>query len=464
MNRQTLTRIVLFAALVVAIGGAYLYRDQLNVAALESWVKSAGALGPLLYIALYASATVLFLPGSLLTLAGGALFGPAWGTLYSLTGATLGATLAFLIARYLAREWVRQRTGGILKKLLDGVDAEGWKFVAFVRLVPLFPFNLLNYALGLTRIGLVAYIAASFVFMLPGALAYTYLGYAGREAVAGGEGLIQKGLLALALLALVAFLPRLIKRLRGAPTASEGKLSSADLKARLERRDDITVLDVRTAGDYAGDLGHIDGALNIPLDELPRRLPELDGYRGRPLAVICRTNKMSGKAVRMLRETGFKQALLVDDGMVGWCQAQGQAVPAASGNECSAMPVPGSVSAGTGKTVTIVIQNAPYQGDNKAWHALRFAGAALAEDMKVRVHLLDDGAVLARRGHRAPDGAVDLEKLLTELMECGLEVRACAMAMNECKLDERDLIAGVQTGSMTALAGWVKESDIVLTF
>jgi uncharacterized membrane protein YdjX (TVP38/TMEM64 family)/rhodanese-related sulfurtransferase/sulfur relay (sulfurtransferase) complex TusBCD TusD component (DsrE family) len=464
MNRRTLTRIALFAVLVAAIGGAYLYRDQLNVVALESWVKNAGALGPLLYIALYASATVLFLPGSLLTLAGGALFGPVWGTLYSLTGATLGATLAFLVARYLAQEWVRQRTGGILKKLLDGVDAEGWKFVAFVRLVPLFPFNLLNYALGLTRIGLVAYIGASFVFMFPGALAYTYLGYAGREAIAGGEGLIQKGLLALALLALVAFLPRLIKRLRGAPIAPEGKLSSADLKQRLEQRDDITVLDVRTARDYAGDLGHIDGALNIPLDELPGRLPELDGYRDRPLAVICRTNKMSGKAVRMLRGIGFKQALLVDDGMVGWCQAQGQAVPAASGNECSAMPVPGGVSAGTGKTVTIVIQNAPYKGDNKAWHALRFAGAALTEDMKVRVHLLDDGVQLARRDLPVPTGATDLGQLLAELMECGLEVRACGMSLDGCRLDEKDLIPGIQQGSMKALASWAQESDIMLTF
>ncbi|GAB4511928.1 MAG: hypothetical protein Tsb0026_15440 [Sulfuricaulis sp.] len=464
MNRQTLTRIVLFAVLVTAIGGAYLYRDQLNVAALESWVKSAGALGPVLYMALYASATVLFLPGSLLTLAGGALFGPVWGTLYSLTGATLGATLAFLIARYLAQDWVRQRTGGILKKLLDGVDAEGWKFVAFVRLVPLFPFNLLNYALGLTRIGLVAYIVASYIFMFPGALAYTYLGYAGREAVAGGEGLIQKGLLALALLALMAFLPRLIKHLRGVPISAEGKLSSADLKQRLERRDDITVLDVRPTKDYTGELGNIAGSLNIPIDELPRRLPELDIYRDRPLAVICRTNRMSGKAVQLLRETGFKQALLVEDGMVGWQRQQGQDLPAGQENSCGAMPVPGSVSAGTGKTVTIVIQNAPYKGDNKTWHALRFAGAALAEDMKVRVHLLDDGAVLARRGHQVPDGAVDLEKLLVELMGCGLEVRACAMAMNECKLDERDLISGIQPGSMTALAGWVKESDIVLTF
>jgi len=464
MNRRTLSRIALFAALAAAILVAYLYREQLNVAALESWVKSAGALGPVLYMAVYAIATVLFLPGSVLTLAGGALFGPVWGTLYNLTGATLGATAAFLIARYLASDWVSRKASGWTKQLIEGVEKEGWRFVAFVRLVPLFPFILLNYALGLTRIGLVTYIVASYVFMFPGAVAFTYLGYAGREAVAGGEGLIQKGLLALALLGLVAFLPRLVKRLRGTPASAAGKLSSADLKQRLERRDDITVLDVRPAKDYAGELGHIAGSLNIPIDELPRRLAELEPRRELPIAVICHTNRMSGKAVQLLRETGFKQALLVDDGMVGWQRQQGKPLPAGQENACAAMPVPGSVSAGTGKAITIVIQNAPYKGDNKAWHALRLAGAALAEDMKVRVHLLDDGAVLARRGHQVPDGAVDLEKLLVELMECGLEVRACAMAMNECKLDEHDLIAGVQTGSMTALAGWIKESDIVLTF
>jgi sulfur relay (sulfurtransferase) complex TusBCD TusD component (DsrE family) len=193
-------------------------------------------------------------------------------------------------------------------------------------------------------------------------------------------------------------------------------------------------------------------------------LSELESLHDRPLAVICRTNRMSGKAVALLRETGFKQALLVDDGMVGWQRQQGQAQPAGQQNSCGAMPIPGSISAGTGKSVVVVIQNSPYQGDNKAWHALRFAGAALAEDMKVRVHLLDDGAQLARHGHMVPTGMVDLEKLLTELMECGLEVRACAMAMNECKLNESDLIPGIQPGSMTALAGWVKESDVVLTF
>jgi len=333
MSRRMLSRAVLFVALVAAISLAYVFRHQLNVAVLENWINSAGALGPLLYMAIYVVATVLFLPGAVITLAGGALFGPLWGTLYSLTGATAGATVAFLIARYLASEWVHRRAGGWTKQLIEGVEKEGWRFVAFVRLVPLFPFNLLNYALGLTRIGLLAYVVGSYVFMLPGALAYTYLGYAGREAVVGGEGLIQKGLIALALLAVVAFLPGLIKRLRN---ASLEEISSAELKRRLgRRRDDIAVLDVRSAKDYAGELGHVPGAFNIPLDELPQRLSELEAHRDSPLAVICRTNRMSTKAVQLLREAGFKQPLLVDDGMVGWLHQQGQALP---GGEAGASP------------------------------------------------------------------------------------------------------------------------------
>lgn len=93
--------------------------------------------------------------------------------------------------------------------------------MAFTRLVPLFPFNILNYALGLTRIPLRQYVLASAICMLPGSLAYTYLGYAGREAAAGGDGLIQKILLALALLATVAFLPHFIRRLKQGPKGAE---------------------------------------------------------------------------------------------------------------------------------------------------------------------------------------------------------------------------------------------------
>lgn len=116
------------------------------------------------------------------------------------------------------------------------------------------------------------------------------------------------------------------------------------------------------------------------------------------------------------------------------------------------------------KTVTIIIQNAPYREDNKAWHALRFAGAALAQDMGVQVHLLDDGVEVGRKNHNVPEGAVNLEELLCELIEYGLKVRACGMSMGDCSLDEDAMIDGIECGSMTALAVWVKESDQVMIF
>ncbi|NCC38792.1 MAG: TVP38/TMEM64 family protein [Gammaproteobacteria bacterium] len=218
---RNLARTLGTIALVVAVGLALTYRDLLDADALTAWVSAAGAAGPVLFIGVYAIATVLFLPGMVMTLAGGALFGPVWGTLYNLLGATLGAGLAFLIARRLNSGRIplalQKKGSAPLVGLMQGVEAEGWRFVAFTRLVPLFPFNLLNYALGLTRIPFVPYLLATLIFMLPGALAYTYLGFAGREAIAGSEDLIQKGLIALALLATVAFLPRLVTRLRQRP-------------------------------------------------------------------------------------------------------------------------------------------------------------------------------------------------------------------------------------------------------
>jgi uncharacterized membrane protein YdjX (TVP38/TMEM64 family)/rhodanese-related sulfurtransferase len=310
MNK-TLPRLLIGLAMLAAIAAAIVYRDRFDAAALESWVNSAGAAGPLLFMALYALATVLFLPGSVITLAGGALFGPVWGTLWNLTGATIGAALAFLVARYLGADWVARRAGPRLQNLNDGVTAEGWRFVAFVRLVPLFPFNLLNYALGLTRIPFLAYVLASWLFMLPGAFAYTWLGYAGREALAGGEGMIRNILIALALLAAVGFLPRLVKRLRAKPAAT---LDIPGLSARLGG--ETVVLDVRDASDYAA--GHIAGARNIPLPELRNRLAELEDWRDRPVAVVCRTDKRSAQAVQMLSEQGFKEPLLVKEGMQRW--------------------------------------------------------------------------------------------------------------------------------------------------
>jgi len=217
-------RLILLAALLAGIGTATVYHEHFSGAAMQDWAQSAGVAAPLIFMTLYVVATVLFLPGSVLTIAGGALFGPVWGSFYSLTGATLGASLAFLVARYLASDWVTRKAGGRLRQLIEGVEAEGWQFVAFVRLVPLFPFNLLNYALGLTRIRLSHFILATYVCMVPGSLAYTYLGFAGREAAAGSEGSIRNGLLALGLLALIAFLPRLISRARRGPVPGAKEL------------------------------------------------------------------------------------------------------------------------------------------------------------------------------------------------------------------------------------------------
>jgi uncharacterized membrane protein YdjX (TVP38/TMEM64 family)/rhodanese-related sulfurtransferase len=315
VSRSAALRLALIAALATGIVVAALYRDQLNLEAIKAWVVDAGMAAPLLFIALYALATVFFLPGSVLTLAGGALFGPILGTLINLTGATLGATLAFVIARYVGADWVQRRIGGRLARLKSGVEAEGWRFVAFVRLVPLFPFNLLNYALGLTRIRLSHYVAASFVFMLPGAIAYTYLGYAGREAVAGGEGLVQKILLALALLAVVAFLPRLVARLRQRPM-----IEIAELKSRLEQQGELVVLDVRSPEEYVGELGHVAGSLNIPLDQLPSRLDELGDDPERKIAIVCRTDRRSAKAAALLTRRGFADVRVMRGGMTAWLE------------------------------------------------------------------------------------------------------------------------------------------------
>ena len=154
-----------------------------------SWVEGLGWLGPVVFILGYAVATVAFIPGSLLTLAAGAIFGLVQGTLYTFVGATLGASAAFLIARYGARGWIERRIAGNARfaAIDKAVGREGFKIVALLRLSPIFPFNLLNYSLGLTRVRFVDYLLAS-VAMLPGTLLYVYYGKAAGSlaAVAGG--------------------------------------------------------------------------------------------------------------------------------------------------------------------------------------------------------------------------------------------------------------------------------------
>jgi uncharacterized membrane protein YdjX (TVP38/TMEM64 family)/rhodanese-related sulfurtransferase len=265
-------------------------------------------------MAIYALASVLFLPGSLITLAGGALFGPLWGTVWNLTGATLGAALAFLIARYLGADWVTRRAGPRLQKLNDGVASEGWRFIAMVRLVPLLPFNLLNYALGLTRVSFMTYVLASWLFMLPGAFVYTWLGHAGRDALAGGDGTMRNITIAVSLLAVMAFLPRLVRKLK----SQKPMLDVADLKHQLDAGEDVLLLDVRPAADFTGEWGHIPGALSVPLEDLPQRLAEFDPHKQRPIRLVCRTDRRSSQAANVLTEAGFANARIIQGGMTAW--------------------------------------------------------------------------------------------------------------------------------------------------
>jgi len=313
---KKILRISLLLLLVAGITTAVIYRDQFDATALENWVNNAGSAGPVVFMLIYAVGTVLFLPGAVLTLAGGALFGPVFGTFYNLTAATIGAMISFLAARYLAHDWVEKKTAGRMKALKQGVEGEGWKFVAFVRLVPLFPFNVLNYALGLTKIKFSHYSIATYIFMLPGAIAYTYLGYVGREAVAGGDGLIQKIMLAIALLALVAFLPSLIGRLRRGPM-----MEVEALKQKMDAKEDVLLLDVRSADDYVGEQGHVKDSVLIPVEELEQRLSEIEDFQEKTVMTICRTDRRSAKAAQILTKHGFADVHVIRNGMTSWNEA-----------------------------------------------------------------------------------------------------------------------------------------------
>jgi len=311
--KNKLARLITFLVLAAGIALVVIYRDQLDATQLEALMTDAGSAAPLLFMLIYIIGTLFFLPGSVLTLLGGALFGPVWGTLYNLTAATIGAMLSFLASRYLASDWVAKKTGGRMKQLINGVENEGWRFVAFTRLVPLFPFNLLNYALGLTKISFTQYSIATYICMLPGAIAYTYLGYIGREAATGGEGLIQKAMLALALLAVVSFLPRLIGNLRKGAT-----IDAPELKQRLDKNEELLLLDVRTAEDYVGEQGHIAGSILIPVEELEQRIDEIGEYLEKPVVTICRTDRKSAKAAQLLAKKGFVDVHVARMGMTDW--------------------------------------------------------------------------------------------------------------------------------------------------
>lgn len=190
------------------------YIDLKNIYKIKDWVSSFGITAPLVYIGFYIVATLFFLPGLPITVLSGIAFGPVWGIIYVWVGATIGVSLAFLIARYVAREliesWVTDNAQ--FRKIDEKVEQEGWRILMFTRLVPIFPFNLQNYAYGLTKIKFPTYALVSSIFMLPGTIAYVQIG----GALVSGEGNLSKTLIYLSiagiLILFVSLIPKFLRK------------------------------------------------------------------------------------------------------------------------------------------------------------------------------------------------------------------------------------------------------------
>jgi len=210
---KVLALAALLAAVIVSVR-VFGLGDYLDEEKLRAGIASFGIWGPVAYLVIYSIAPSLMVPGLPLTVAGGILFGPLWGSVYTIVGATIGASIAFLIARYLGRDWVKSRVeGSRLKELDRKVGEEGWKIVAFTRLIPLFPYNALNYAFGLTRVGFLDYLWATFVFMMPGVVAYVVFSSSILDLFRGV--LSRQLVIGLALVIAVSLMPVIYKWLKG---------------------------------------------------------------------------------------------------------------------------------------------------------------------------------------------------------------------------------------------------------
>lgn len=187
------------------------YIDLKNVHKIKEWVSGFGIIAPIIYILFYITATLFFLPGLPVTVLSGVVFGPVIGVVYAWIGSVIGVSLAFLTARYVARDLVENWVSGNaqFQKIDEKVEQEGWRILMFTRLVPLFPFNLQNYAYGLTKIKFFTYVLVSSIFMLPGTIAYVQIG----GALVSGEGDLHKTLIYLSLAGVLILFVSLIPKL-----------------------------------------------------------------------------------------------------------------------------------------------------------------------------------------------------------------------------------------------------------
>lgn len=203
--------------MIVGIVVAWHWRAGLDPAALGTRLAGSPT-APLVFLALHIAASLFFVPRTLLAIAAGLAFGMWWGTLWAALGSVVGACAGFLVARYVNAGVIDMRGWARLSRVLGRVEHGGWRAVATIRLIPILPHSLTNYALGLTRIGLVPYAVGSLLGQLPLTIAYADLGAAGGRAMLGTGGWIVPTAIGAAALALSVAIP-VIARRRPAPEA-----------------------------------------------------------------------------------------------------------------------------------------------------------------------------------------------------------------------------------------------------
>lgn len=194
---------------------------------IRTWIDSLGPWGPVAFIGIYVVATVFLLPGAALTPAAGFLFGLGWGTLWTIIASNIGANVAFIVGRHFARNFVSRKIEG--NKKFEAIDKavarEGWKIVGLTRLSPVFPFVLLNYAYGLTKVKWLHYSLASLIGMLPGTIMYVYIGYlptlAGSESKQDTAKIVSAIMIFIGTVAVTVFITRMAQKALSKKTGSE---------------------------------------------------------------------------------------------------------------------------------------------------------------------------------------------------------------------------------------------------
>lgn len=219
MNKKSLKiiAIVLIALITIfALIKTGTLEKLTNIAELQLWFEELGIMGYCMYILLYIAVAVFMLPASVLTIAGGIVFGSVQGGILALFGSTIGASVAFIIAKYLARDIIVEKMGDnpLFKKIEDGVKRDGSSFLILTRLVPIFPYNVQNYAYGLTSMKISTFTIVSLITMTPGAFIYAFM--AGEIATNGvSTKLLIQFTVAGTILFLVSLIPKIIAKKKG---------------------------------------------------------------------------------------------------------------------------------------------------------------------------------------------------------------------------------------------------------